>query len=100
MSQTGRCPTCGSAVKVVGNTTQHYEPVYTEATLAQAVAKARADAFKEIYNKMLNSPASTWSYTVFNHVADGAALPKATPVNPASPNKINNKSMRGLADAD
>lgn len=37
MSEQARCPTCGQPVKVVGNTTIHYEPVDEVARLQRSL---------------------------------------------------------------
>ena len=47
---TDRCPTCGSAVKIIGNTTKHFEPVDINALLQQErnIAAAALMRLKEI----------------------------------------------------
>ena len=43
------CPTCGSAVRVVGETTKHFEPIDIEELLAAARREARLSAVEEAY---------------------------------------------------
>jgi predicted RNA-binding Zn-ribbon protein involved in translation (DUF1610 family) len=47
------CPTCGHAVKVVGDTTQRYEPIGCGAREIERLTKVRdaADAYISEYDK-------------------------------------------------